>query len=133
MNNSEYFSTVNRRSLVGTKAFVPSRDFDVSKAFYKDIGFEMGWASEDMAYFNTGNGGFLLQKFYIKEHADNFVMSLLVENVDDWWERINSNGVANKYSVEIGLPEDREWGLRDFTIIDPAGVLWRIATELNKT
>jgi uncharacterized glyoxalase superfamily protein PhnB len=27
-------------------------------------------------------------------------------------------------------PEDRPWGMRDFVLVDPTGVLWRIAQNL---
>lgn len=64
------------------KAFVPARDFELCKQFYLDLGFQIGWGSEDMAYLYVGKCSFLLQKFYVKEHADNFMMHLLVPDVD---------------------------------------------------
>ena len=115
---------------IEAKAFVPSKDYELSKQFYLDIGFEMKWASEDMAYFCAGDSSFLLQNFYVKEYANNFMMHLLVKSADDWWSRIESNGVAKKYNVELGSPEDREWGIRDFTLVDPTGVLWRIGNNV---
>ena len=38
---------------VEIKAFVPSTDFELSKRFYLDLGFEMAWSSDDMAYFHA--------------------------------------------------------------------------------
>lgn len=70
---------------VEAKAFVPARDFDLFKQFYQDLGFEVPWSSEDLAYVRHGASSFLLQNFYNKEHADNFMMHLLVEDVDAWW------------------------------------------------
>jgi uncharacterized glyoxalase superfamily protein PhnB len=29
-------------------------------------------------------------------------------------------------------PADRPWGMRDFVIVDPTGVLWRIAQNIPK-
>jgi predicted lactoylglutathione lyase len=40
------------------KAFVPSKDFELSKRFYADLGFEMAWSSEDMAYFHASGSSF---------------------------------------------------------------------------
>jgi hypothetical protein len=54
---------------VEIKAFVPARDFDLSKRFYQDLGFDLAWSDDDLAYFRHGPSSFLLQKFYIKEHA----------------------------------------------------------------
>ncbi|MDQ8021473.1 MAG: VOC family protein [Moraxellaceae bacterium] len=118
-------------SVIEMKAYVPARDFEVSKAFYTAIGFQIGWSSEDMAYLHHGSASFLLQNFYVAEHADNFMMHLLVENVDDWHARIVASGVAEKYGVRLDPPEDRPWGMRDFPFCDPTGVLWRIGQDIE--
>jgi hypothetical protein len=118
---------------VEIKAFVPARDFATSLRFYERIGFEIPWASEDLAYVRHGDTSFLLQKFYVAEHAGNFMMHLLVQNADDWYRHLKSLGVAREFGVGIGVPEDRPWGLRDFTLVDPTGVLWRIGHNLPAT
>jgi uncharacterized glyoxalase superfamily protein PhnB len=38
--------------------------------------------------------------------------------------------MVEKYGVRAEPPEDRSWGIRDFVIIDPTGVLWRVGQEL---
>jgi uncharacterized glyoxalase superfamily protein PhnB len=43
------------------------------------------------------------------------------------------NGLAAKYGVMVDPPEDRPWGLRDFVIVDPTGVLWRIGQSITDT
>ena len=116
---------------VDVKAYVPSKDFDLSKRFYSDLGFTVGWSSEELAYLHAGNSGFLLQNFYRKEHAENFMMHLLVEDVQAWWQHAEANKLAEKYGVKISPPEDRPWGIRDFIIDDPAGVLWRIGQSID--
>lgn len=116
---------------IEVKAFVPSRDFSLSKRFYQDFGFTLGWSSDQLAYFHHGSSSFLLQKFYVKEHADNFMMHLLVENVEAWWGHVQEIGLAAKYDVKVAPPEDRPWGLRDFVVVDPAGVLWRIGQNIT--
>lgn len=116
---------------VEIKAFVPSRDFALSKRFYQDLGFELAWSSEDLAYLLSGGSSFLLQKFYVKEHADNFMMHLLVEDVDAWWGHVEAQGLIGKYGVMAEAPSDKPWGLRDFVITDPTGVLWRIGQNIE--
>jgi putative transposase len=44
---------------VELKAFVPSKDFELSKRFYQDLGFSMPWSSDDLAYLHHGNCSFL--------------------------------------------------------------------------
>lgn len=109
------------------KAFVPSKDFERSKRFYQDLGFTIRWSSDELAYLNHGNSTFLLQNFYEKGLAENFMMHLSVKNVDDWWDHVKSQQIAEKYNVKVTEPEQRPWKMRDFILIDPAGVLWRIA------
>ena len=117
---------------VEIKAFVPARDFALSKQFYQDLGFELAWSSENMAYLHHGNCSFLLQDFYVREHADNFMMHLLVTDVDAWWRHVEAKGIASKYNVKAEAPEDRPWGLRDFILVDPTGVLWRIGQDISE-
>ena len=114
-------------STVELKAFVPARDFALSKQFYQDLGFTMPWSDDDLASMRHGNVSFLLQNYYVKELADNFMMHLLVEDVDAWWARVQEKQIAEKYGVKVLPPEQRPWKMRDFVVIDPSGVLWRIA------
>ena len=114
------------------KAFVPARDFELSKQFYAAAGFTMAFCSEELAYFHHGNCSFLLQNFYLKELAENFVMHLLVENVEQWHTHLGSQNLLERFRVRIGTPEDRPWAMRDFTFLDPSGVLWRIAQNIPR-
>jgi hypothetical protein len=116
---------------VEIKAFVPSKDFELSRRFYQDLGFTLAWCSDDLAYFHAGRSSFLLQRFYVKEHADCFMMHMLVEDVEAWWQHVQAQQLGKKYGVRINPPEDRSWGLRDFTIDDPTGVLWRIGQDIE--
>jgi catechol 2,3-dioxygenase-like lactoylglutathione lyase family enzyme len=112
------------------KAFLPSRDFDLSKRFYVDLGFKLAWSSEDLAYLHADRSSFLLSKFYNKEFAENLMMHLLVEDVEAWWQHTQDQQMGQRYGVRVNPPEDRPWGIRDFTIDDPAGVLWRIGQNI---
>ena len=99
---------------VEVKAFVPARDFALSKQFYQDLGFVLAWSSDDLAYLRHGNSTFLLQNFYNKTHADNFMMHLLVQDVDAWWRHVQAQGLIAKYGSKAEPPADRPWGMRDF-------------------
>ena len=114
------------------KAFVPARDFELSKRFYQDLGFTMASDGGGVAYFHRDHASFLLQDFCVDEHIQNFMMHLLVENVDDWHRKIAESGIAEKYKVEVGPVELQPWRMRDFTLFDPSGVLWRIAQNVNE-
>ncbi|MDZ7919031.1 VOC family protein [Rhodoferax sp.] len=117
--------------VVEIKAFVPARDFGVSKQFYQDIGFTMASDGDGVAYFHHGDSSFLLQDFCVDEHIKNFMMHLLVEDVDSWHKAIVESGIAEKYSVHVGAVELQPWRMRDFELFDPSGVLWRIAQNVK--
>ena len=123
---------MSNMTTVEAKAFVPSKDFALSKRFYQDLGFDLAWSSEDLACFRQGNASSLLQNFYVSEHAANFMMHLLVEDVAAWWGHVQAQGLAAKYGVKVEPPADRPWGLRDFAIVDPTGVLWRIGQDSSE-
>jgi uncharacterized glyoxalase superfamily protein PhnB len=116
---------------IEAKAYVPAKDFALSQQFYQDLGFEVDWMSDELAYVCNGVSSFLLQNFYNKEHADNFMMHLLVEDVEAWWDHIQAQGLIAKYGVFAEPPADRPWGIRDFVIVDPTGVLWRIGQSID--
>jgi uncharacterized glyoxalase superfamily protein PhnB len=116
---------------VEIKAFVPARDFDLSKQFYQDLGFVVAWSSDELAYLHHGETSFLLQNYYVKEHTDNFMMHLLVEDADAWWQHVEAKKIAATYGVLTEAPSDKPWGLRDFAIADPTGVLWRIGHNIE--
>lgn len=115
---------------VEIKAFVPSKDFELSTRFYVDLGFEVAFSDGSLAYLRRGNCSFLLQKFYIPDHASNFLMHLLVVDVDAWWSRVQDQQLVQRYGVSCSSPENRPWAVRDFTLTDPSGVLWRIGTNI---
>jgi len=116
---------------VEIKAFVPAKDFELSKRFYSDVGFTVAWSSDDLAYLRAGETSFLLQKFYIKEHAENVMMHMLVVDVAAWWQHVQAQDIAGRYGVRVVPPADQPWGMRDFVLIDPTGVLWRIAQNID--
>lgn len=110
------------------RAFVPARDFELSKQFYADLGFTMKWSGDGVAELELGNYRFLLQKFYVAEHAQNFMMHLFVEDADPWWEHIERAGLATRYpGIMAKPPEMQPWGMRVLYLSDPTGVLWHIA------
>jgi catechol 2,3-dioxygenase-like lactoylglutathione lyase family enzyme len=117
-------------SIVEIKAYVPARDFSLSKRFYEDLGFTVVWSSNDLAYVRQEKASFLLQNFYVPEHAGNFMMHLLVEDVEAWWRHVEAQRLQSKYQIMLEPPADRSWGLRDFVITDPTGVLWRIGQNI---
>lgn len=114
---------------VEAKAFVPARDFALSKRFYEAIGFVLEWSTSDLACFRNGPTRFLLQDFHLPGHTTTFAMSLTVQDVDAWWKHVAV--AASDFGIAVAPPEHRPWGVRDFPLLDPSGVLWRIGEPVT--
>lgn len=112
------------------KAFVPARDYALSKRFYTDLGFTMASDGGGVAYFHFGEASFLLQDFCTESLAENFMMHLLVADVDAWWAHVQASGVVSRYGVRLTDIETQPWRMRDFCLSDPSGVLWRIGQNI---
>ena len=116
------------RKVLDLKCFVPARDFPLSRRFYLELGFTEKWGNDEVCEFELGAFRFLLQNFHVKQHAENFMMQLTVENADEWWEHIQNLGLAAKYQLSMAKPPVLQpWGLRVLFLTDPTGVLWHIA------
>lgn len=117
-------------STVEIKAFVPALDFERSMQFYLALGFEIPWSDGELAYVRHGHASFLLQAFGEPAFARNFQMHMLVDSVDDWHAHVLAARVAERFGVAVGPPQNQPWAMRDFTLFDPSGVLWRIAQNV---
>jgi len=113
------------------KAFVPAKNFALSKQFYQDIGFTMASEGGGVAYFHFEHVSFLLQDYCAEQFAENYMMHILVDDVDAWWSHINGCAVVEKYGVKLWPIELQAWKMRDFCITDPSGVLWRIGQNVD--
>ena len=107
--------------------FLPAKDFETSKRFYEALGFQKILDSE-VAIFRLGTGSFILQKYFQKDWAENFMMQLIVDDLDAWWTHVNSLDLPAKFGVPAPKPPAMQpWGLRIAYVVDPSGVLWHIA------
>ena len=115
------------------RPFLPTKDFDVSKRFYEALGFEKLLDSE-VAIFRLGGSGFILQRYYQKEWAENTMMQLMVDDLDAWWSHIQKLELPKTFEVPPPKPPAMQaWGLRVAYVIDPAGVLWHVCQRRKDT
>lgn len=129
--SSQQENSVKALKSLEIKAFVPARDHALSKRFYQDLGFTMPSDEDGIAYFHHGECSFLLQDFYEPVHAENFMMHLLVDDVNAWHQHIIEQGIAEKYAVKLSDVTEQPWGMRDFIIYDPSGVLWHFGENIG--
>jgi len=118
-------------SVVALRPFVPAKDFAQSIAFYQALGFVKTLEDDTIAILKLESFSFILQKFYTKSLAENFMMQLLVRNVDEWWQRVDADHLAATFGVAPPRPPAMQpWGMKVGFLFDPAGVLWHVAETL---
>lgn len=105
------------------KAYVPAKDFALSKRFYTALGFKgtEGWGRT--VDFEFDGCGFRLQDYYVKDWADNFMMVMHVDDVEAWHRRVlEITADAEFTTVRVKQPEP--FGdARVLHIVDPSGVV----------
>jgi Glyoxalase/Bleomycin resistance protein/Dioxygenase superfamily len=110
------------------RPFLPAKEYDKSLRFYETIGFHVHPLGKTMAELSLGTHAFLLQGYYVKDWAENTMMHVLVNDVNAWWQHIDSLDLANKFGVSAPAPPKVEpWGLTVSYVFDPSGVLWHFA------
>lgn len=112
-----------------TRPFIPAKDFESSKAFYQALGFKK-LLDGDVAIFGVGASAsaFIVQQYYKKEWAENCMMQMMVDNLDAWWQHIETLDLPKLFGVQAPKPPAMQpWGLRVRYVWDPAGVLWHVA------
>jgi len=106
------------------RPFIGAENFEISKNFYRDLGFQENAISHNMSYFHSDGMGFYLQDAYVKDWIDNTMVFMEVENVDRFWEQLITLGLPEKYEKVRLIPvQTLDWGKECF-VHDPAGVLW---------
>ncbi len=110
-------------------AIIPCNDLDASEAFYRRLGFvrDGPGADEggDYRILSDGKGGAVhltvAVEGWVVPGRNPFGVYLYVEDVDAVAERVDDA------ILEPGrAPEHKEWGMYEFTLSDPDGVLVRV-------
>jgi hypothetical protein len=109
--------------------FVPSgKDFEGTKKFFQELGFGVRWDAGDYISFENNGCRFILQKFDNKEFAENFMLTVGVENADEFRKMVIDKQLPQKYGIRIGEVSDQPYG-REVNIIDSAGVCWHFVQQ----
>jgi hypothetical protein len=122
------------RAVKQMRPFVPAKDFALSKRFYADLGFRSRTLGDALAETRLGAYSFLLQDYYVKPWADNFMMHMLVADLGLWWHHISALDLSSRYDVASPrAPQLERWGLPVAYVFDPSGVLWHVAEMPSKS
>lgn len=106
------------------RPFIGAKNFDVSRSFYREMGFEETILFPNMSLFKTEGIGFYLQDAYVQDWIDNTMIFLEVDDVDRYWKELLALDLASKYkSVKLTPIREYDWG-RECLMHDPSGILW---------
>lgn len=79
-------------NVIDIKVFVPSKDYEISKSFYTEIGFKCEFVTDDLTLFQNGSPFLYLQRFYNQELADNFMLQICVSDIEEAFDVCSSSG-----------------------------------------
>lgn len=113
------------------KPFVPAKDFAASLAFYTDLGWTQNWNAGGLAELELAGARLLLQDFYAKDWAENWMLYVDVDDADAWYahaRRVIADG--RHPGARTAPPKDEPYGARVTYVWDPCGVLLHFAQAL---
>jgi hypothetical protein len=106
------------------RTFIGAKNFEISRSFYRDLGFTENIISHNMSYFETNNMGFYLQDAYVEDWINNTMVFMEMDDVNHFWKELIKLELTSKYDVVKLVPvRELDWGKECF-VYDPSGVLW---------
>ena len=109
---------------ISIRPFIGAKDFELSRSFYRDLGFRETVLSHNMSVFKTAGLGFYLQDAYVQDWIDNSMIFLEVDDVGRYWNELLALDLPATYkTVKLTPIHNYEWG-RECFMHDPSGILW---------
>ncbi|HEY3386508.1 MAG TPA: VOC family protein [Saprospiraceae bacterium] len=106
------------------RPFIGAKNYETSRSFYRDLGFEESVLDARMSYFKTEGIGFYLQDAYVRDWVDNTMVFMEVDDVSRYWDELQALNLASKYDgVRLTPIRQYDWGSECF-LHDPSGILW---------
>src|SRR5664279_6583656 len=93
------------------RPFIGSKNFEISRNFYRDLGFTESILFPNMSLFKTDGLGFYLQDAYVQDWVDNSMIFLEVEDVDRYWKDLLALNLTSKYAgIKLTPVYVYDWG-----------------------
>ena len=116
---------------ISIRPFIGAKNYEVSRSFYRDLGFEESILATNMSLFKTEGLGFYLQDAYVQDWIDNSMIFLEVDNVSRYWNGLLALDLTTKYKdVKLTPIRELDWG-RECFLHDPSGILWHFGEFLK--
>ncbi|MET3535154.1 VOC family protein [Chryseobacterium limigenitum] len=120
------------QNIKSIRPFIGAENFEISRNFYKDLGFEETILEANLSLFKKQDIAFYLQNAYVKDWIENTMLFIEVENVNDFWKNLLTLNLTEKYDGIKLIPiRTMDWGKECF-VHDPSGILWHFGEFFNK-
>jgi hypothetical protein len=104
--------------------FIPSgANFAASKKLFLAFGFNVSWDAGDYLGFEKDECRFILQNFDNKEFAGNFMITVRVSDVNEFYRMVLEKRLPEEFGIRIVAPKDMPYG-KECNLFDIAGVCW---------
>ena len=104
--------------------FVPSgKDFEKSKKLFLELGFKINWDAGGYIGFERDGCKFILQEFDNRDFAENFMISVKLDNAEEFWKFLVEQKIPERFGIRITEPMEQPYG-KEVNLIDIAGVCW---------
>ena len=113
---------------------MPSRDLVATAAFYERLGFEQTglWPGEYLiVHARRGGAAFLLARRELDPWSSDAGCYVYVEDADALYRRVACARLCRAMAFRgcTGRRTTRDYGLREFALVDPDGNLLRIGSR----
>lgn len=109
---------------ISIRPFIGAKDFEISRNFYRDLGFQETVLTNHMSVFKTDEIAFYLQDAYVEDWINNTMIFVEVADTDRYWKRLLALDLSVGYPQAKLTPVRTEaWGKECF-LHDPSGILW---------
>jgi len=116
-----------------TKPFVPAQDFALSKRFYTSLGWKLNWEMDGLAELEPADSRILLQDFYVREWAENWMLYVVVDDARAWFEHVDARiGEGSFGDARVQEPREEAYGALLTYVHDPSGVLIHFAESTDQ-
>lgn len=106
------------------RPFLGAKDFELSRNFYRDLGFEETVLSPELSVLKSGGTAFYLQRAYVKDWVENTMIFMEVDDVARFWDELVALDLPTTYPDARLVPiRVLPWG-RECFLHDPSGNLW---------
>ncbi|MGO1542409.1 MAG: glyoxalase [Luteimonas sp.] len=110
------------------RTFVPAKDFLLSKEFYSALGCNLEWSDDNLALLNLAGSRFYLQRYYVKDWAENSMLHISVQDSAQCFSDISKLLESGRFpSARVAAPKHEPYGASVTYVWDPSGVLLHLA------